>query len=742
MRRAKSRPHFSADKPISDATQDRLGRAAFAKNLADRIRAWSGDESLVIGLQGEWGCGKSSLKNLIVECLASGRSRKLEIIDFRPWELSQHTSISAAFFREMEASLGRTKPKNLGPLIRKLRTYGSTAGLAGVVAKVVGLAVSATGNPEGTVLAAGGEGLSGASNILTAAASTVSHKGEAKAISLAELKRDLSKEMGSLRRPMLAIVDDIDRLTAPEIRELFQLIKANVDFPNLIFLLLFDRRVVSKALTTSAGVPGDQYLEKIIQVSFNIPDPLPRHVHKVLFAGIDEWLDRPELKANWDQTRWVRLWGDGFGDYFNTLRSVYRFLAGFSFHVSLNRGHSAFELNPLDLLVLETLRLFEPPLFDALPRYRNLLVGNPRRLVFEKREADEARLKEVNELLGLVPEARQSRVRTIIGYLFPRAMGHVSPDSDTLLRTLRAGHEKMFDAYFSLGAHIGELSESEIQDLIQKIEEPEAFVRAVERLNAESKLRFAFERLDSHRSSFQETISSKFVTSLANASDVLPERTRFSVDADPFTVAWRLVYFGLRKIESEEHRFEILKTGLMESSGIRLPTEIAQLEQRHPERNAHEFLVNELHSAELITIALEKIRAAAGGGRLKGSTGFGDILFWWRKWAGDQEVKRWSAAAIMNAADALWLLREILSRQSETSSRTITRYFINLDYLGAIADVGALEALTKGIRIQTLAERDALALKAFRYAQRWRKEGRPAEFTGGKMGTGPLDEVD
>ncbi|WP_442878434.1 P-loop NTPase fold protein, partial [Cetobacterium sp.] len=47
------------------------------------------------------------------------------------------------------------------------------------------------------------------------------------------------------------------------------LIKANTDFPNVIFLLLFQKDIVEKKLSDSTQ-SGENYLEKIIQIPFTI----------------------------------------------------------------------------------------------------------------------------------------------------------------------------------------------------------------------------------------------------------------------------------------------------------------------------------------------------------------------------------------------------------------------------------------------------------------------------------------
>lgn len=370
------------------------------------------------------------------------------------------------------------------------------------------------------------------------------------------------------------------------------------------------------------------------------------------------------------------------------------------------------------------------------------MVGNRRHHLFDRTEDEKARVRDLEELLKTVAEDRRPRARSIIGHLFPRAMGHAAPDDDTLLRGLRAGHEKSFDAYFSLGDSIGGISEAEIQEMIQAIEDPQRFYAVIQAIADDGKVKSAFTRIDAHRHSFQRVAPAKFVESLVNAADLLPSQERFFVEFGPLTISWRLVYFALRHIESSAERFERLKSGLTAARGVRLSVEIAQLEQRHEHRNSHDFLVEEPAAKELAALALDKIRIASRDGRLRGLPDFGELAFWWKQWAGDDEPKRWLAGVLLSGSDALWLLAELSNTSTETSGRTVTRKYIRLDWLEQFADLSKLESLTKGIRLPSLADNEARALKAFRYALKWRKEGKPTEYTGGKMGSGPLDIIE
>lgn len=60
---------FASDRPIKKIDDDLLDRAEFAKDLASAISDWQSKDSLVIALHGEWGSGKSSIKNMTLSIL-------------------------------------------------------------------------------------------------------------------------------------------------------------------------------------------------------------------------------------------------------------------------------------------------------------------------------------------------------------------------------------------------------------------------------------------------------------------------------------------------------------------------------------------------------------------------------------------------------------------------------------------------------------------------------------------------
>src|SRR5438128_502355 len=97
---------FSADRPISCLKEDQLGRGDFAIALTNALVQWKGHDSLVAALYGDWGSGKTSIKNVILGLLAKAKP-KYQVVEFNPWRWSGDTEkLLFAFFEEVAAAIG------------------------------------------------------------------------------------------------------------------------------------------------------------------------------------------------------------------------------------------------------------------------------------------------------------------------------------------------------------------------------------------------------------------------------------------------------------------------------------------------------------------------------------------------------------------------------------------------------------------------------------------------------------
>ncbi|MHB1247578.1 MAG: KAP family P-loop NTPase fold protein [Sulfuriferula sp.] len=139
---------LTTDRPVSKKSEDRLVRGPFVTRLTNAITSWKGGDGVVIGLYGPWGCGKSSVKNLVIEKIVGNDLSSVEVIEFNPWQWRGHDDVSAAFFREVLRKLESVHDAHdKGRTAKKIRRYvkflgiGRTFfdGVKGVVASLIGI---------------------------------------------------------------------------------------------------------------------------------------------------------------------------------------------------------------------------------------------------------------------------------------------------------------------------------------------------------------------------------------------------------------------------------------------------------------------------------------------------------------------------------------------------------------------------------------------------------------------------
>ncbi len=230
------------DNPVRSLDDDALGRAPAAGSFARQVLRLDSSQGVVVGVLGPWGSGKTSFINLSREEFKDGTAA---VLDFNPWMFSGAEQLVESFFVELSAQL-KLRP-DLEEIGNDLADYGEAfAGLGWL--PVVGSWIErgrGAAKVLGKYLGRRREGTLGRRTKLT----------------------DALKE---LAQPIVVVLDDIDRLSTPEIRDVFKLVRLTASFPNIVYVLAFDRARVEQALTEE-GVPGRDYLEKILQVAIDLP---------------------------------------------------------------------------------------------------------------------------------------------------------------------------------------------------------------------------------------------------------------------------------------------------------------------------------------------------------------------------------------------------------------------------------------------------------------------------------------
>ncbi|MEO7720414.1 MAG: P-loop NTPase fold protein [Pseudolysinimonas sp.] len=374
------------DNPIESKAQDVLGRAPLAHDFARSLRSLDSSRGAVVGVLGPWGHGKSSFINLMREEFAA--DPKLAVIDFNPWMFSGTQQLVDHFFDELATHFKQLKDPTLKAAAKLIEEYGES------ISSVAGLL-----GPLGVLGAA----------VFRGSAKTLSrHRGAR------DKYRKASELLAKLEQPLVVVIDDIDRLTSEEIRDVFKLVRLTASFPNVIYLLAFDRARVEEALT-EPGIPGRTYLEKIIQLGFDLPATPPGVLRSHVFSALDASLSGLEGEPRLHMERWPDIYVEIIEPLISNMRDVVRFAAS----VRPTLYDLAAEIESVDLFAMEAFRIFRPDMFLELRTMTLTLTETAP----GGREAPERK----ERIQALVTSAGDDAevVRSLIRRVFPAAQRHI-----------------------------------------------------------------------------------------------------------------------------------------------------------------------------------------------------------------------------------------------------------------------------------------------------------------------------
>ena len=369
-----------ADAPIQSMSEDRLGRRSFAQALAAEVMAAPAARGYVMGLTGPWGSGKTSILNMTVDALGD----EAIVIQFNPWMFSGTEALVSSFFAEIGKQLDKRDAK-LKNIASKLAAYGQ---VLSPLAAVVGA----------------GTALQGAASILQALSAGPS---------VFEQHRELRAMLEKLDKRLVVVIDDVDRLRPNEVLDIVRLVRLVGDFPNTLYLLAFDRRRVEECLGEGDPERGQAYLEKIVQVTHDVPTARQPDVAAMFTTSLAPMLDA--LPAGpFGASDLQNIFTFVVRPLLVTPRSVQRLLGSLSMTMRLVGDEVAL----VDLVGIEAVRALHPALFEALVAVADRLsvsIGVPDRAGYQP-DRDAAH-SPIGPIVAVAPGLAEDVCR----WLFPAA---------------------------------------------------------------------------------------------------------------------------------------------------------------------------------------------------------------------------------------------------------------------------------------------------------------------------------
>lgn len=236
--------------PKINQKKDVLGFANFAERIAREVKNVSSSESVVFGINGEWGEGKTSMINLIRQQL---EDEKYMVVDFHPWKTNSGKAMNQLFFDALKDGL---KNKIWG-INWQIDRYADAL-----------LQLDKTG--------------------ISKTIWQIFFQPD----SVEKQKEKLAESMKLLDKNLVVVVDDLDRLAKNEIADVLKLMRDTANFPNLVFLAAYDRAYLDEAIKSEINPYNfKNYMDKIVLWEAPIYRPQSRRYLDVLFSTLKEKKD-------------------------------------------------------------------------------------------------------------------------------------------------------------------------------------------------------------------------------------------------------------------------------------------------------------------------------------------------------------------------------------------------------------------------------------------------------------------
>lgn len=469
---------------------DELGLEPFIERLVKPVLEWPTDSSLVIGLYGEWGHGKTTALYFLEEWLRQhegvGKYRAV-VIQFQPWLYSSPEALYRSFFATLTSKIRKTP---VIPPAAKRTLARSLEGLATVlplIDLVPGLPIGKAG--------------AGALGKLAKGLRSTIGLDEA---SFEERRSKVRKQLealgkGSVKRRLVVLIDDLDRAEYDMVLATMKLVKLIADLPNVSYVVAMDHARVRHVLGKEYGDEyAATYLEKIVQVTVHLPPISPERLAELVRASVRDIFKQAGADAERvlvESDFGPDLFDKTLGHRVRTLRDRARLADALRFMVL--SGSNSLDIHAEDALLVTFLQVFFPDVYDEMRRSRDLLTGTPsydeiflgggerrqkaqarrnRRYAAvvnaglgqahrQTRGSDPEQEPENDALAGL--EADSSRVvESCLKILFPHARRINRPDESTLAdlrRHNRVASPDHFDKYFRLEAPPDEIEDARVQ---------------------------------------------------------------------------------------------------------------------------------------------------------------------------------------------------------------------------------------------------------------------------------------
>jgi KAP family P-loop domain protein (fragment) len=273
------------DWPIECKDDDIFDLDEEASKLANAIGSLDKNKTWSLAITAPWGAGKTSFLNLLLKHISK---KDFEVVYFVPRDSKSVETIQEDFFSSIACVLSKYDHR----CSHTMKDYMASLQLIdnrGVVEKLVNFY---------------------------------------RIWNKVSLKETIKQTFSSLKKKVLVLIDDFDRLSKDEILEVLKLIDSNAAFTNLVFLTAYDKQQVNKSLGDTSNTADACFVDRFFNLEFSIPSRPYSYISRYIEDKLCDHLNASEEEKRVIQQT-INKRNSTFKEYIPTLRDTKRYINQF-----------------------------------------------------------------------------------------------------------------------------------------------------------------------------------------------------------------------------------------------------------------------------------------------------------------------------------------------------------------------------------------------------------------------------
>lgn len=183
-----------------------------------------------------------------------------------------------------------------------------------------------------------------------------------------DIKYKINKCLKDCKKQIIVVIDNIDRLLPKEEMLIFQTVKLLADFPNVVYILSFDKEKVCSDIKNTYNYNGEEYLKKILQLEKTLPVLDDYILENIFIDSIKTIFDDDK---NFSEEELRNCYNFAYKNfYIKNIRDLNKFLNNFILVFSAFKEEKLCLIDMISIIMIE---IFENDLYLFIQSHKDIL---------------------------------------------------------------------------------------------------------------------------------------------------------------------------------------------------------------------------------------------------------------------------------------------------------------------------------------------------------------------------------